>query len=235
MQIPSELGEKIEDMVFGQLKNSDPDLTSRSLNRIANFKLFSKLLGTLSIVRFSTVSDRFISEIGAGKRASTMNENKLEMMISAMEYLKLQIYPMPALEETVDFLEIAQNLFQNSQGKIKNAFAKMFIHLLDPIAKIATDEVNLPAWYNTIELLYPDAIKMTAKPKPPLWLYAFLSTLLCVSRRDFFLRNWTAFYEDVLPKLSERGSKGLAVKCISRLTWVYLFRCWESPASVMEV
>jgi hypothetical protein len=66
------------------------------------------LLGALSLVRFSTVSDRFISEIGVGKRASTMKENKLEMMISAMQYLKLQIYPMTSLEETVEFLDIGK-------------------------------------------------------------------------------------------------------------------------------
>lgn len=58
-------------------------------------------------MRFSTVSDRFITEIGVGKGASAMKESKHEIMISAMQYLRLQIYPMSALEETVDFLEIS--------------------------------------------------------------------------------------------------------------------------------
>jgi hypothetical protein len=35
--------------------------------------------------------------------------------------------------------------------------------------------------------------------------------------------------------MSERGDKDMVMCCIARLSWVYLYRCWESPASVMEV
>ncbi|KAJ3026727.1 Cell morphogenesis protein PAG1, partial [Rhizophlyctis rosea] len=76
--MPNDLGEKLEDMVFGQLRNADPDLTSRSPNRQANVDLFAELIGALSNVRFETVSDRFISELRA---SPNLKENKLELLI----------------------------------------------------------------------------------------------------------------------------------------------------------
>jgi hypothetical protein len=47
--------------------------------------------------------------------------------------------------------------------------------LLDPIAMIASDEVNLPAWHNTIELIYPSVVKLCTKPKPPIVIKLFLN------------------------------------------------------------
>ncbi|KAI8911076.1 cell morphogenesis N-terminal-domain-containing protein [Gorgonomyces haynaldii] len=231
-KFPHNLGDKLEDMVFGQLKNADPDLTARSLSRQANFDLFSELIGTLSLIRFSTVSDRFITEIGKG--GADLKESKHEMMIWSMRFLKLQLYPMSALEETVDFLEIAGELFQNATGRIKYAYVDVFMKLLDPIARVATAEVNLPAWYKTIEIMYPVALKLVGKPKPYTALYPFLCTLLCVSRREYFLKNWTELIDLILPKLRERGMKEMVMSCMARLVWVYLFRCWESPASLVE-
>ena len=47
----SELGTKLEDMVFGQLRSADPEQTARFVNLEVNVKLFSQLMGTLSNTR----------------------------------------------------------------------------------------------------------------------------------------------------------------------------------------
>lgn len=47
-------------------------------------------------------------------------ELKMEMMIGCMKYLKLKIYPMSALDESADFLQALNEIFQNSHSlKIK--------------------------------------------------------------------------------------------------------------------
>ena len=48
----SELGTKLEDMVFGQLRSADPEQTARFVNLEVNVKLFSQLMGTLSNTRW---------------------------------------------------------------------------------------------------------------------------------------------------------------------------------------
>jgi hypothetical protein len=65
------------------------EITQKSKNRIANFNLFAQLIGSLSSIRFSTVSDRFITEIGKG--GAHLKEAKLEMLIGSMRYLKLPV------------------------------------------------------------------------------------------------------------------------------------------------
>lgn len=62
----------------------------------------------------------------------------------------------------------------------------------------------------------------------------FLCTLLCVSRREFFLLHWTEIFDSILIKLKEKTLKSKAMESISRLIWVYLFRCFESPISVAQ-
>ncbi|KAJ3277512.1 Cell morphogenesis protein PAG1, partial [Borealophlyctis nickersoniae] len=228
--MPNDLGEKLEDMVFGQLRNADPDLTARPINRQANVDLFAELIGALSNIRFVTVSDRFVAEL---KVAGTMKENKLEMIIKSMRFLKLKIYPMEYLEETAEFLEICADLFQNTHSvRIKHAFADVFVHLLDPIAAVATAEVNVPAWMRTVETIYSKANRMIAKPRHLQAALPLMTTLLSVSRRDFFHRHFPTFLDLLTQKLRDKHLKTAALSSITRLIWVYLFRCAESSSAV---
>lgn len=87
----SELGKRLEDMVFGQLRSADPEQTSRFVNLEANVKLFSQLMGTLSNTRFPTISDRFVSEVRNIQVSDRAAEGKLDLMIKCMHYLKLKV------------------------------------------------------------------------------------------------------------------------------------------------
>jgi len=133
-QLPEELGDKLEDMVFSQFKNLEPDSISRSINRQTNADFFAELIGIISNIRFASVSDKFKSELRA---ASEMKESKVELLIRSMRFLKLKLYPMEALEDTAEFLQECSNFFQNAHSiKIKHAFAEVFVELLDPIAAV---------------------------------------------------------------------------------------------------
>eukprot|EP00842_Homolaphlyctis_polyrhiza_P005771 jgi/Hompol1/6195/HPOL_000607-RA len=237
--LPNDLGNKLEEMIFGQFKNADPDVVSKSVNRQANVDMFAELIGALSNIRFGTVSDRFISEIGRGA-AATMKENKMELLIRSMRFLKLKIYPMDSLEETTDFLHTSAELFQNAQSVlIRHAFADVFVQLLDPIASVATAEVNLPAWQKAVETIHPKAVKMALKSQRLSAVLPLISTLLCVSRKDFFLKAWGDFVSLLVQRFRDKNEKEkdlrpIALASLTRLIWVYLFRCFESPASTVQ-
>ncbi|KAI9091522.1 cell morphogenesis N-terminal-domain-containing protein [Phlyctochytrium arcticum] len=227
--LPDDLEEKLEDMVIGQLRNADPDLMVKSMNRQANFDLFAELVGALSAVRFASVSARFITELSRGAQ---LKEGKLDLIIRSMRFLKLKIYPMDALEDTADFLQTCGELFQHAHSsRIKQAYADVFVQLLNPIAAIATAEVNLPAWMKTVELIFPKANKMLSKPRYLTAAIPLLNTLLCVSRKDFFHKHWGDFIEFCFKQLREKSLRTLALTSISRLLWVYLFRCTETSSA----
>jgi hypothetical protein len=95
--LPEHLGAKIEEMVFGQLNNTDPDVIQRKINRYFNFlskirhsnmESFATLAGTLSELRFPTVSSRFLIEIN---KNSAVKESKAELLIRCMRNLKLKV------------------------------------------------------------------------------------------------------------------------------------------------
>ncbi|KAJ3152742.1 Cell morphogenesis protein PAG1 [Geranomyces michiganensis] len=227
--LPDDLEEKLEDMVFGQLRNADPEMTVRSVNRQANIDLFAELVGALSNIRFSTVSGRFITELN---KASTVKEGKLDLIIRSMRFLKLKIYPMDALEDTAEFLQTCAELFQNAHStRIKHAYAEVFVMLLEPIAAVATAEVNLPAWMKTVELIYPKASKMLGKPRHLQAALPLISTLLCVSRKDFFHRHWGDFTDLCFKQLRDKQLRTTALSSLTRLIWVYLFRCSETSTT----
>ncbi|KAI8991092.1 cell morphogenesis protein N-terminal, partial [Mycotypha africana] len=102
--------------------------------------------------------------------------------------------------------------------------------------EVAVAEVNMPAWANAVDLMYPRALKMTLKPRDMLAGYPLVTTLLCVSRKDYFAANWVSFLESCYQKFSKVKEENIQDKytrlvtlgCVSRLLWTYLFRCTES-------
>jgi hypothetical protein len=69
------------------------ELIHRSKNRTASMDLFAELIGALSNIRFVSVSDRFIAELEKYNYHAIMKEkqNKIEMLIRGMRYLKIKV------------------------------------------------------------------------------------------------------------------------------------------------
>lgn len=73
---------------------------------------------------------------------------------------------MNALEESADFLQAITDLFQDSAStRIKLSLCDLYNDLLEPVARIADAEVNVPVWQKTIELIAPKVMKMMQKGK----------------------------------------------------------------------
>ncbi|RUS21260.1 hypothetical protein BC937DRAFT_93188 [Endogone sp. FLAS-F59071] len=230
--LSEELGEQLEEMVLRQMRGADPDMIHRNKNRAANMALFAQLLGALSLIRFASVSDKFIVELERYNRDVTKekeNQSKVEMVIKGMRYLKLKIYPDYALEDTADFLQSCAKFFKNAHGvKVKHAYAHLFVQLMLPIAAVAVAEVNFPAWVRAVDLIYPRALKMTTKPRHLTYGLPLVTTLLCVSKKDFFVNNWLQIVETCNQRFTkDKNTRQVALGCVCRLLWVYLYRCSE--------
>ncbi|KAI8332293.1 cell morphogenesis N-terminal-domain-containing protein [Chlamydoabsidia padenii] len=236
--LPDEQGENLEEIVFNQLKKADPEIIKRSRNRTASMDLFAGLIGELSNIRFASVSDRFIAELEKYNSHTIMKERQshMEMLISGMRFLKIKIYPVDALEETADFLSSCAGFFKNSHGiKVKHAYSALFVQLLLPVAEVAVAEVNFPAWAKTVDLVYPRAWKMTLKPKHMMVAFPLVTTLLCVSRKEFFTQHWLTVLDSCYQKFNkDKYTRQMALGCVSRLTWTYLFRCTESTSTTFK-
>ncbi|KAG0357861.1 Cell morphogenesis protein PAG1 [Gamsiella multidivaricata] len=214
--LPDELGSRLEETVFNQLENVDPEFIQRSSNRTANMNVLVELMGSLSNVRFATVSDRFIAELEKYKTGAPL-------------------YPMDCLEETADFLQSCAGFFKMARGiRIKHAYAELFVQLLTPVAKVALAEVNHPNWSKTVELIYPKARKMTNKPRHVQVALPLVTMLLCVSKKDFFLKHWLSVFDSCREKFKDKTIRPIALNCISQLLWVFLYRCSDGTGSTFR-
>ncbi|KAF9361397.1 Cell morphogenesis protein PAG1 [Mortierella sp. AD094] len=92
--LPDELGFLLEETIFSQLENMDPEFIQRSSNRTANMNVLVELMGSLSNVRFATVSDRFIAKLEKYKTGVPVKDKdrdmSMEMLIRGMRYLNLK-------------------------------------------------------------------------------------------------------------------------------------------------
>ncbi|KAG0054336.1 Cell morphogenesis protein PAG1 [Gryganskiella cystojenkinii] len=191
--LPDELGFRLEETVFSQLENVDPEFIQRSSNRTANMNALVELMGSLSNVRFATVSDRFIAELEKYKTGAPVKDKdrelRMEMLIRGMRYLNL---------------------------------------------KVAVAEVNHPNWSKTVELIYPKARKMTNKPRHVQVAFPLVTMLLCVSKKDFFLKHWMSVFESCREKFKDKAVRLIAINCASQLLWVFLFRCSDGTSSTFR-
>ena len=92
--ITLDMADRLEDIVFGQLKTVDPDQISASPLRMANWRIYGQLLGIMSESNFSSVSNRFLSELErfqkdeALRGPSKEGEARVELLILGMRHLK---------------------------------------------------------------------------------------------------------------------------------------------------
>ncbi|KAI9821797.1 MAG: Cell morphogenesis protein PAG1 [Pycnora praestabilis] len=234
--VTPEMADRLEDIIFNQLKAADPDQLSASSLRMANWSVFGQLLGVMSEINFESVSDRFFAdleksqkELGGKGSANKEVEGRMELVILGMRHLRVKVYPEDAWDRSCDFMHSLGGFFVNSHGqRIKHAYCKVLEQLLLPIAAKASSEVNMPKWRAVIDTINPMLSQMLMKPRH--WFDAFplMTILLCVSPVETFASQWLHVVSPLQPRLKDRASRAIALQAICRLTWVYLYRTTDT-------
>lgn len=226
-----DLGDKLEEIVYTQLKTTDPIGTSESLVRSSNWNLFAELLGFMSEQRFLSVSDRFIADLEKiPSQVKQEDEPRLQLLIHGMRYLKLTNYPLEKFEESSEFIYSLSKFFEKCQNEcLTYAYCEVLSNLVLPLANILTAETNHPTWVEAIERIYTKAnsiwqqvikysgltssstlnLSNTSAPNSSLissnngWAYSIhiMTSMLSVARKELFAKSWFEIIEDNLFKL----------------------------------
>jgi hypothetical protein len=244
--ITPEMEDKLEGIIFGQLKIADTEQLLGSPLKLANWNLFAQLLGVMSDINFASVTERFNTDLerslqelvlksptsAAGRDA----EGKMELVLGGMKHLRIKISPPEAWEQSCDFLITFGRLFHKSHGqKVKTAFCQVLDMLLLPIAAKATNnDFTHPRWSEVVGAIGPRLAQMFIKPRH--WNVAFplTASLLCVSTPDTFSSQWLQLILPLQPKLKDRLTKPLCLQVISRLLWTYLYRTNDSISNAVK-
>lgn len=246
-----DLGGKLEEIVYTQLKTTDPISASESFVRLANWNLFAELLGFMSEKSFLTVSDRFIADLEKiPANVSREEEPHLHLLIHGMRYLKLTNYPLEKFEESADFIQSLTKFFCNTQNQpILFAYADVLSNLILPLASVLTAEANHPLWmeaitkiYNKLHSLWLISDLMIFPQSGPSssntslknlnhndWGIALnlMTSALLVSSKELFSEKWFQIVEMCSGKLKPKTETEIKTKlmvCVSRLLWKYINR-----------
>ncbi|KAH9933118.1 cell morphogenesis N-terminal-domain-containing protein [Epithele typhae] len=231
--LPEAVGRNLEELTFEQFKRYDLKLSMQSANFRCIAEVHASLLGQLSDIRFETVSDRFLVELGpvaAGQVGK--DDTKFENLVKGLRHLRIKVWPPESFEEGAEFLSSLSKSFDNAHGyRFKTIFAETLVQILHPIAKTAQAEVNHPDWAKAIEMIYPKARDMMVKPRYWQVAYPLAVTSLCVAPTEFFQKHWLACFEAGQSKLKEKLHRIPVLNGMLRLLWTYLYRCHESMAT----
>ncbi|CAI4210749.1 unnamed protein product [Parascedosporium putredinis] len=244
--ITPEMEEKLEGIIFGQLKIADTEQLMMSPLKLANWNLFAQLLGTMSEISFPTVTKRFLSDIehslqelaikGPSSAAGRDTEGKMELVLGGMKQLRIKVAPTEAWEQSCDFLIALGRLFNKSHGqRAKTAFCQVLDMLLIAVAaKASSGDFSHPKWAEVRSSIGPRLAQMFVKPRH--WGFAFplTATLLCVSTPDTFNSQWLQLVLPLQPKLKDRYTRSLSLQVVSRLLWTFLYRAGDSSPSTVR-
>lgn len=91
--VTEDMADKLEDIIFNQLRSADPETLVSSPLRMANWTLFGQLLGVMSSIDFERVTDRFFADLEKIANTATKDtEAKVELIVKGMSYIKLKVH-----------------------------------------------------------------------------------------------------------------------------------------------
>ncbi|KAI1083418.1 cell morphogenesis N-terminal-domain-containing protein [Whalleya microplaca] len=241
--ITPEMEDKLEGIIFGQLKIADIEQLEMSPLKLANWNLFAQLLGAMSEINFVSVTDRFIVDLerslqDLGVRSPTSQnrdpEGQVELVLAGMKHLRVNIDTDESWDQACDFLVSLGKLFARSRGqKVKSGFCQILDTLLLPIAATASNKrFAYLKWAEVLSNISPRLASMFVKPRH--WPAAFplTATMLCVSSPENLSNQWLQLVRTLQPRLKDRAWRQTCLQVISRLIWAYLYRTNDTMAGV---
>ncbi|KAJ2359295.1 Cell morphogenesis protein PAG1 [Coemansia sp. RSA 2618] len=234
--LEGDLGDRLEELVFGQVKQVNPANLRRSQNRREIQDLYARLIGRISDIRFSSMSDRFIAELERIPMVSSGSDERIVELLHNMRFIKLRVYPIDALEESSAFLLSCAKFYSRTSGslRLKHAWATLLTELLMPMAAVVDAEVNLPELVQAIDIVYAKAMKMAAKVRHVTVAFPLAAATLCISRREVFHQRWLSLLEYCIQRLKDKQFRRVSMDAILRMLWVYLFRYPEANNVVLR-
>ncbi|KAJ1950130.1 Cell morphogenesis protein PAG1, partial [Linderina macrospora] len=234
--LEGDLGDRLEELVFSQVREVNPANLRRSQNRRDIQNLYVELIGKISEIRFASMSDRFIAELERIPMVSGANDERIVVLLQNMRSLKLRVFPIDALEESSAFLLSCAKFYSRTSGslRLKHAWATLLTELLMPMAAVVDVEVNMPELVQAIDIIYTKAMKMAAKVRHVNVAFPLVAATLCISRREVFQTRWLELLGYCLSRLKDKQFRRVSVDAILRMLWVYLFRYPENNATVVR-
>ncbi|CAD6248857.1 unnamed protein product [Miscanthus lutarioriparius] len=230
----------LESFVFDWLINADRVVSQVEYPSLVDLRgllldLVAQLLGTLSRIRFSSVTERFFIELNVRRIDSHSLALRSETLsiINGMRYLKLGVKTEGGLNASVSFIAKANPLNRppnKRKSELQHALCNMLSSILAPLAEGGKDhwpplgvEPALSLWYDAVARIRVQLMYWMDKQSKHVAVgFPLVTLLLCLGDANAFNSNFSQHMEILYKYLKDKNHRSMALDCLHRLVKFYL-------------
>ncbi|KAL4581927.1 hypothetical protein LXL04_006461 [Taraxacum kok-saghyz] len=228
----------LENFVFDWLINADRVVSQIEYPSLVDLRgllldLVAQLLGALSRIRFSSVTERFFMELNTRRIDTSSARSETLSIINGMRYLKLGVKTEGGLNASASFVAKANPLNRvphKRKSELHNALCNMLSNILAPLADGGKGnwpppgvDPALTLWYEAVARIRVQLMHWTDKQSKHIAVaYPLVTLLLCLGDPVVFLNNFGPHMEQLYKHLRDKNNRFMALDCLHRVLRFYL-------------
>ncbi|GKU97457.1 hypothetical protein SLEP1_g10601 [Rubroshorea leprosula] len=228
----------LENFVFDWLINADRVVSKVEYPSLVDLRgllldLVAQLLGALSWIRFSSVTERFFMELNTRHIDTSVARSETLNIINGMRYLKLGVKTEGGLNASASFVAKANPLNcapHRRKSELRHSLCNMLSNILAPLADGGKNqwppsgvEHALTLWYEAVGRIRGQLIHwMDKKSKHIAVGYPLVTLLLCLGNPQVFHNNLSSQMEQLYKLLRDKNHRFMALDCLHRVLRFYL-------------
>uniref|UniRef100_A0A6M2F836 Cell morphogenesis protein N-terminal domain-containing protein n=1 Tax=Populus davidiana TaxID=266767 RepID=A0A6M2F836_9ROSI len=228
----------LENFVFDWLINADRVVSQVEYPSLVDSRgllldLVAQLLGALSRIRFSSVTERFFMELNTRRIDTSVARSETLSIINGMRYLKLGVKTEGGLNASASFVAKANPLSRfppKRKSELHHALCNMLSNILAPLADCGKGqwpptgvENALTLWYEAVGRIRGVLIPwMDRQSKHIAVGYPLVTLLLCLGDPQVFHNNLSPHMEQLYKLLRDKNHRFMSLDCLHRVLRFYL-------------
>ncbi|KAG4395808.1 hypothetical protein GLYMA_19G037200v4 [Glycine max] len=247
----------LENFVFDWLINADRVVSQVEYPSLVDLRgllldLVAQLLGALSRIRFSSVTERFFMELNTRRIDTSATRSETLSIINGMRYLKLGVKTEGGLNASASFVAKAHPINRQAhkrKSELHHALCNMLSNILAPLADGGKSqwppsgvEPALTLWYEAVGRIRVQLMHWMDKQSKHIAVgYPLVTLLLCLGDPQIFHNNLSPHMDQLYKLLRDKNHRFMALDCLHRVLRFYLSvhaanqapnRIWDNLDSV---
>lgn len=228
----------LENFIFDWLINADRVVSQAEYPSLVDLRsllldLVARLLGALSRIRFSSVTERFFNELNSRRIDTSVARSETLNIIHGMRYLKLGVSTVGGLSASTSFVAKANPLTRipvKKKTELHHALCNMLFSILATVADTGKGQwppsgvdTALSFWYDAVLRFRTQLMHWMEKQSKHIIVgYPLVTLLLCLGDPESFNNNFRHHLEHLHKLLREKSLRLMALDCLHRVVRFYL-------------
>ncbi|XP_050229807.1 uncharacterized protein LOC126678934 isoform X2 [Mercurialis annua] len=228
----------LENFVFDWLINADRVVSQIEYPSLVDLRgllldLVAQLLGALSRIRFSSVTERFFMELNTRRIDTSVARSETLSIINGMRYLKLGVKTEGGLNASASFVAKANPLNRaphKRKSELYHALCNMLSNILAPLADGGKSQWPpsgvdnaVTLWYEAVGRIRGQLITWMDKQSKHISVgHPLVTLLLCLGDPQIFHSSLSHHMEQLYKLLRDKNHRFMALDCLHRVLRFYL-------------